>query len=165
MRKLKTVQVFMAALLCASWALVHAAIAFEAKDFPYKGMRVIHSKLGYTELADRLDKAVAANGLAIVERASASAGAERRGIKIPGNMVVGVFRNDFAVHMLGASIPAGIEAPLRFYVTEASDHSTTLSYREPSSVFAPYGDSKLTAMAGELDTLFERIAKAATSTK
>ena len=30
-----------------------------------------------------------------------------------GNRVVGVFRNDFAHRMLAASIPAGIEAPIR----------------------------------------------------
>jgi uncharacterized protein (DUF302 family) len=38
-----------------------------------------------------------------------------------------VFRNDYAVRMLEASIPAGIEAPLRFYVTENPDGQTRLS--------------------------------------
>ena len=72
----------------------------------------------------------------------------RRGIDIPGNAVVEVFRNDFAVRMLSASVPAGIEAPLRYYLTENADGSTTLTYRAPSAVFAPYGVSDLDAMAG-----------------
>ena len=62
--------------------------------------------------------------------------------------------------MLEASIPAGIEAPIRFYVTENADGTATLSYRTPSAVFAPYEDSagKLKAMAAELDVIFESIA-------
>ena len=60
--------------------------------------------------------------------------------------------------MLAASVPAGIEAPLRFYIAENADGTATLTYRTPSSVFAPYGSSDLNAMAGELDTIFEKIA-------
>jgi uncharacterized protein (DUF302 family) len=69
-----------------------------------------------------------------------------------------VFRNDYAVRMLQASVPAGVEAPLRLYVTENADGSATLSYRTPSAIFAPYGNAKLDAVAKELDPLFERIA-------
>ena len=97
--------------------------------------------------------------MGVVTRASASAGAAGRGVKIPGNMVVGVYRNDFAVRMLEASVPAGIEAPIRFYLTENADGTATLSYRAPSVVFAPYkGGDKLKALAGELDGIFAKIA-------
>ena len=68
----------------------------------------------------------------MVTRASASAGAKGRGITIPGNLVIGVYRNDFAVRMLKASVPAGIEAPLRFYLTENADKTATLTYRLPT---------------------------------
>ena len=51
---------------------------------------------------------------------------------------VGVFRNDFARQMLSASVSAGIEAPIRFYVTENPDGTATLSYKKPGFVFAPY---------------------------
>jgi uncharacterized protein (DUF302 family) len=92
----------------------------------------------------------------VVTRASASKGAASRGLTIPGNMVLGVYRNDFAVRMLEASIPAGIEAPIRFYVTENADGLASLSYRVPSAVFAPYedGGAVLAALAGELDRIF-----------
>ena len=83
---------------------------------------------------------------------------------IPGNRVVGVFRPDFAVRILRASEAAMIEAPIRFYVTEQPDGSATLSYKTPSFVFAPYmaeGGDALKAAAGELDAIFEGIAKQA----
>jgi uncharacterized protein (DUF302 family) len=78
-------------------------------------------------------------------------------------MVVMVFHPKFAVRMLEASVPAGIEAPLRFYITENADGTTTLTYRDPSSVFAPYGSKKLDEMARELDGIFAKIAADASS--
>ncbi len=105
-----------------------------------------------------LEEAVKANKMGVVTRASASRGAKSRGIQIPGNAVVGVYRNDYAVRMLEASIPAGIEAPLRYYLTENADGSTSLSYRRPTAVFAPYGSADLDAMAAELDAVFAKIA-------
>jgi uncharacterized protein (DUF302 family) len=103
----------------------------------------------------------------VVTRASASKGAASRGLTIPGNMVLGVYRNDFAVRMLEASIPAGIEAPIRFYVTENADGLASLSYRVPSAVFAPYedGGAVLAALAGELDRIFAAIAAQASGTE
>ena len=98
----------------------------------------------------------------VVTRASASAGAEGRGINIAGNIVLGVFRNDFAVLMLAASVPAGIEAPLRFYITENADGTATLTYRMPGAVFAPYGSAELDSMASELDAIWVKIAEQVT---
>jgi uncharacterized protein (DUF302 family) len=77
-------------------------------------------------------------------------------------MVVGVFRPDFAVRMLEASVPAGIEAPLRFYITENADGIATLTYRKPSAVFAPYEVPALNEMAKELDVIFANIAEGTT---
>lgn len=135
--------------------------ALEAGDFPYPGMRVLATPHGFAALVKRLNAAIEANGLFAVTRASASVGAERRGVPIPGNMVVGVYRNDFAVRMLAASVAAGIEAPLRFYLTENADGGASLSYRLPSAVFKPYGSADLDALARELDALFATIAEAA----
>lgn len=100
----------------------------------------------------------------LVTQASASAGAKGRGLTIPGNRVLGVYRNDYAVRMLEASIAAGIEAPIRFYVTENADKTATLSWKTPSFVFAPYmdeGGEKLSGLAAELDGVFQSIADAA----
>lgn len=146
----------MAAFLAAS------PQAGAADATPYPGTQVIATAHGFAELRQRLEVAVEANGMFVVTRASASAGAEGRGIKIAGNIVLGVYRNDFAVRMLAASVPAGIEAPLRFYITENTDGSATLTFREPSAVFAPYESDDLNAMAAELDSIWARIAEQAT---
>jgi uncharacterized protein (DUF302 family) len=121
------------------------------------------TKYSFSELVKRLDAAIKAHKMFVVTRASASIGAKRRGVSISGNMVVGVYRNDFAVRMLAASVPAGIEAPIRFYIWEAKTGKAVLSYRKPSVVFAPYnGGAKLKALAAELDTIFAAIAHDAT---
>jgi uncharacterized protein (DUF302 family) len=75
--------------------------------------------------------------------------------------VVGVFRNDHARRLLAASLAAGIEAPIRFYVTENADGTATLSYRTPTAVFSPHldeGGDALGALAAGLDGIFAAIA-------
>jgi uncharacterized protein (DUF302 family) len=101
--------------------------------------------------------------MGVVAMASASRTAAARGVTIPGNAVVMVFRNDYAVRMLEASVPAGIEAPLRIYVTENPDGTASLTWHRPSAVFAPYGNAALDAMARELDPIFEKIVREAAS--
>lgn len=125
------------------------------------GWEVAKTGHDYQTLIGRLDQAVKANKMGLVTRASATLGAKKvLDQTIPGNMVVGVYHPRFAVRMLEASVPAGIEAPIRFYITENPDKSATLSYKTPSAVFAPYmgGNDKLKALAEELDALFAKIA-------
>jgi uncharacterized protein (DUF302 family) len=120
----------------------------------------------YSDLVVKLEKAIAANKMGQVNAASASDGAKAQGFTIPGNRVVGVFRNDFARRMLAASVQAGIEAPIRFYVTEGQDQRATLSYRTPGAVFAPYLDRAgpdLKVLANELDVIFAKIFDDATA--
>ena len=136
---------------------VEAAVAT-----PHPGTQIIKTDLSFAALRKNLEAAVQANKMYVVTRASASGGAAGRGITILGNLVIGVYRNDFAVRMLRASISSGIEAPLRFYVTENSDGTATLTYREPSAIFAPYDSAELTTMAKELDAIWRRIAAQAT---
>ena len=151
--------------LFAVLALI-AATAFTglpagAQTLERPGWAVHQTKHGFSDLNTRLDQAIAAESMALVTQASASAGASSRGITIAGNRVVGVYRNDFAVRMLEASLAAGIEAPIRFYVTENADGTATLSYKTPTSVFSPYfaeGGAALKALAAELDAIFGKIA-------
>ena len=124
---------------------------------PYPGTEVHKTKHSFADLRSRLEKAIEDAGMFVVTAASASAGAKRRGISIPGNLVLGVYRNDFAVRMLKASVPSGIEAPLRFYVTENADGTATLTYRKPSAIFGVYGSAPLDEMAGELDVIWRKI--------
>lgn len=139
-------------------SIAAAAGPARAADYPHPGTVMVPTKHKFDALLTRIEKAIADNGLGLVAQASASRGAAARGVKISGNAVIEVFRNDYAVRMLEASVPAGIEAPLRIYVTENADQTATLVYRLPSAVFAPYGNPKLDAMARELDPIFEKIA-------
>ncbi|MEX0286331.1 MAG: DUF302 domain-containing protein [Paracoccaceae bacterium] len=115
----------------------------------------------HASLVKSLTAAVKEHGMIVVTRAGPTKAAAKRGITIPGNMVVGVYNNDFAVRVLATSTAAMIEAPIRFYVTENTDGTATLSYKTPSTVFAPYmdeGGDALQALAAELDAKFAEIA-------
>lgn len=153
-------------MILAIAAVSFAAAAAPAGPLaPRGGWEVIDTRHPFPVLSERLEAAIKAEKMVAVTTASASEGAKAAGIAIPGNRVVGVFRNDFARRMLAASIAAGIEAPIRFYLTENADGSATLSYKRPSTVFAPYadeGNGALKSLAGELDVVFARIAGEAT---
>ncbi len=142
------------------------ALAIPAASAEMAGWSVVKTPHSYKALIGKVDAAVKANKMGLVTRASATLGAKAKLKKtIPGNMVIGVYRPDFAVRMLAASIPAGIEAPIRLYLTENDDGTATLSYKTPSTVFAPYtdGGDALRTMAGELDAIFEKIAAQASA--
>lgn len=126
------------------------------------GMIQLASPHPFPVLVERLRAAITANGMLVVAEASASVGAARRGVTIPGDAVVMVFRNDFAVRMLAADQAAGIEAPIRFHVVAAADGTAALRWRTPGAVFAPYlPNPALAALAAELDPIFAGIARAA----
>ena len=95
-------------LLFLAGGLAHADNAV-----PYPGTLTAKSAYPFGEPVTRLEQSIEANKMGLVAKASASAGAAGRGVKISGNIVMMVFRNDFAVRMLEASVPAGIEAPIR----------------------------------------------------
>ncbi|WP_417671609.1 DUF302 domain-containing protein [Roseibium sp.] len=133
---------------------------------PRDGWRVIETTHTFSALVDRLKIAIKAEKMGLVTQASASVGAKAQGIVIPGNRVLGVYRNDYARRMLNASLAAGIEAPIRFYVTENKDGTATLSWKTPVAVFSSYldeGGDDLRKLARELDGVFEAIAKRAVS--
>ena len=145
-------------------ATLSAAAIAEPSVTPRDGWKVFETDHEHSALFDRLKAAVKAEGLIIVTRAGPTKAARNRGIEIPGNMVVGVYNNDFAVRALGFSTAAMIEAPIRFYLTEDADGGATLSYKTPTHVFSPYfdeGGDGLRALAAELDATFEAIASAA----
>lgn len=159
-------QVFMRAILTAV-AMSVSVCAANAEIAQRDGWVVLPSQHTFSGLTGRVPVAAADNGLGVVSRASATIGAKKLlNMDIPGNMVIGLFHPSFAVRMLDASIAAGIEAPIRVYVTENQDGTATLSYKTPSAVFAPYmdeGGDALKTLAEELDTIFANLAKQATT--
>jgi uncharacterized protein (DUF302 family) len=147
-----------AAALAVSLVVATSAAAGGATS-PHPDKQVIETELSFKVLWDRLKEAIKANKMGLVAQACASCANKARGVTIPGNAVVMVYRPDFAARMLEASVAAGIEAPLRFYLTENADGTATLTYRKPSAVFAPYKNAKLDEMSKELDEIWEKIVR------
>jgi uncharacterized protein (DUF302 family) len=131
---------------------------------PREGWVVIPTDKPFDVLVKDTTKAVKANKMGVVTQAGPTRAAASRGITIPGNRVIGVFNNRFAVRILGLSEAAMIEAPIRLYVTEQPDGTATLSYKTPSFIYTPYiaeAGPELSEAASELDTIFRAIAEAA----
>ncbi len=128
-----------------------------------EGWKVHPTSLAYKELIDRVKAASKTNRMGVVTQAGPTGAAKNRGITIPGNRVIGIFNNVFAVEMLAASESAMIEAPVRFYVTEQPNGTATLSYKTPSHVFAPYANDspEVMTIAARLDVVFAAIAELA----
>ncbi len=150
-------------------ALIVLTFAFwttlaQAEMTPRDGWVVMKTDKPYSALIDDVKAAVKANKFGVVTQAGPTKAAKARGIDIPGNRVIGVFNNKYAVRILGLSTAAMIEAPIRLYVTENTDGTATLSYKMPSTVFAPYmaeADADLEVAAKELDVAFQAIAEQA----
>ena len=155
-------------LLAGLAGLFFIASAANADVMAPDGWVVLKTPHKYADLIGRVMAAAKANKIGVVTKASATVGAKKVLKKdIPGNMVVGLYHPRFAVRMLDASIAAGIEAPIRVYLTENADGTADLSYKTPSAVFAPYmkeGGDKLKALADELDALFAKLTKDAAGT-
>ncbi len=149
--------------LTAAGLLLAAGTAVAEMPSALDGFAIHRTAHDYPTLVERLDDAIEQSPLNKLSAASATVGAANLGVQIRGNMVVHAFAPDFGVRMLEASIPAGYEAPLRFYVTENDDGTATLAYRPASVVFAPYDDGgeALKTLAAELATIQVSIAEAA----
>ncbi|MEP3247122.1 MAG: DUF302 domain-containing protein [Sneathiella sp.] len=153
----KTTLLFLA-LLVAGFLSANTVKA----DGHAKMMKTYQTTQQFAPFLDRLKQAIATEKMGVVAEACADCGARKIGVTIPGNRVVMVFHPRFAVRMLKASLDAGIEAPLRLYVTEQPE-GARLSFRLASDVFAPYASSgDLVDMAKELDAILLRIAEQAT---
>lgn len=150
-------------LLALAVGLVLATTPVSAKSVltPREGWRIETTQKDYATLLEDLKAAVKANEMGIVTEAGPTEMAAKRGEQIPGNRVVGVFRNDFAVAIIRVAPAAMIEPPVRFMVYEEADGTGTLAYKLPSNVFAPYADEggeELAQVVESLDQIFAAIA-------
>ena len=136
--------------------LIPAALVLAAAS-PPDGVEVHASRHDFTTLVERTAAAAEQGGLAVIGRASASAAAAKRGVTIPGDAVLMVFNNQYAVRLLKANPLAGIEPPLHLHIAETSDGGAAISYRLPSATFRPYGDPSIDAVGAELDKIFSTV--------
>jgi uncharacterized protein (DUF302 family) len=132
---------------------------------PRPGWQVVPTEMTFPALVAAVKDATRASGMNVVTEAGPTDAAAQQGVTLPGNRVIGVFHVGYAIRILPLSTAAMIEAPLRLYVTEESDGTATLSWKEPTFVFAPYfdeGGDALKAAAAELDKVIGGIASKAT---
>lgn len=126
---------------------------------PHSGVKLVETKIPFDSFAERLTSAISKNKMGLVAQACANCGAKSIGVTIPGNRVFMIFRPDFAVRMLAASEAAGVEAPVRLYVTEQPDGTARLSYRLPSHTFGAYDVAELDKLGAELDVILAQIVE------
>ncbi|MBC8158507.1 MAG: DUF302 domain-containing protein [Alphaproteobacteria bacterium] len=143
--------------------LFHTGLAGAENPAPYPGTRIVDTGKPFAVFLDDLLGAIKTHKMGVVAQACADCGAKSIGVTIAKNRVVMIFRPDFAVRMLKASVAAGIEAPLRLYVTEQADGNAQLTYRQPSAVFGVYKVPELDEMATDLDGIVDRIVTEATA--
>jgi uncharacterized protein (DUF302 family) len=145
------------ALIIAILLFAFAPTAQAENPTPYSGTVTIETQKSFGAYVKKLLASISANKMGVVAHACADCGAKNIGITISGNRVIMIFHPRFAVRMLNASIAAGIEAPVRLYVTENTDGSARLTYRKPSHIFGAYKVKDLDVMAEELDAVIAKI--------
>jgi uncharacterized protein (DUF302 family) len=146
-----------AALLLPAAAAAQTSVIGSAGEWA-DGWEVRRTQKSYADLLAALKAAVPAEGMAVVTEAGPTEAAAARGETIPGNRVIGIFRNDFAVSLIRAAPAAMIEAPIRIMVMEEPDGTATLAWKRPSAVLALYGSDSAAQIGSELDAIFGRIA-------
>ncbi len=141
-------------------ALVFAAGPWSAASAQDETV-VLSSTAPFERVTAALEQAIADQRMGLVCRANAQQGAAARGVTLPGNQVFFVFRNDFAVRLINADPRAAYEAPIRIYVYENPDRTSTLVYGKPSALLRGYGHPEVRRVGAELDPIFEKITRQA----
>lgn len=112
----------------------------------------------------KLTEAILAVPMGLVAHINGQANAAKRGLTVPSDQILEVFRPDFAVRVWQADKRAGIDIPLRIHVYEA-DGKTWVAMRSPGAVFAPYNNALLDQIATELQPIFGKILSCLTPYK
>lgn len=106
--------------------------------------------------AEKLIAAIAAYPMGLVAHANGQVNCAKKGIAVPADQVLEVFRPDYAVKVWAAEKAAGIDIPLRIHLYEV-DGRTWVAYRPAADVFKPYVNPQLDVIGGELDIIFKRL--------
>jgi len=115
--------------------------------------------LSVDEVAEKLIAAVNAYPMGLVAHANGQANCAKKGISVPADQVLEVFRPDYAVKVWAAEKAAGIDIPLRIHLYEAGG-KTWVAYRPAAEVFKPYVNPQLDVLGGELDVIFNQLLAA-----
>ena len=109
--------------------------------------------------AAKLTEAAQAEPMGVLAHINGQANCAKKGITVPADQILEIFRPDFAIRVWQAHKPAGIDIPLRIHLYDAGG-KTVVSFRTAREVFAPYASPSLDAIAGDIDPIFTRILAA-----
>ncbi len=109
--------------------------------------------------AAKLTEAAQAVPMGVLAHLNGQANCAKKGITVPADQVLEIFRPDFAIRVWQAHKPAGIDIPLRIHLYDAGG-KTVVAYRTAAEVFAPYASPALDTIAGDIDPIFARILAA-----
>jgi uncharacterized protein (DUF302 family) len=139
------------AMATASMTSAHADEDEPEAVGPYPGTVSLASSYSLADAVRRLEKAVRANGLALVQTVN-SGGRGQTGVS-----VILVSSSDYWGRILKINQLAGMEMPIRIYVTDTGNRTSAVIYRAPSSIFALYDSPELDRIATDLDQIFAKI--------
>ncbi len=115
--------------------------------------------LGADEAAQKLAAAIAAYPMGLTAHINGQANCASKGMDVPADQILEVFRPDYAVKVWAADKAAGIDIPLRIHLYE-QDGRTWVAHRTASETFRPYANARLDALGSELDAIFREILAA-----
>jgi uncharacterized protein (DUF302 family) len=127
-------------------------------------MQTLVLKLDTDTVAARLIEAIQAYPMGLVAHINGQMNAAKRGINVPADQILEVFRPDFAVRVWQADKQAGIEIPLRIHLYAVGE-LTVVNYRRATEVFAPYANPALNTLALELDEIVGALLATLSSSK
>ena len=122
-------------------------------------MKHFEVNLDVDKAAALLQAAIAAYPMGLVAHINGQANCAKKGIAVPADQILEVFRPDFAIRVWKAEKAAGIDIPLRIYLY-AQGSQTHVLFRTPHEVFAPYNNAELINIAEELAPIFDTILSA-----
>jgi uncharacterized protein (DUF302 family) len=118
---------------------------------PYPGTVSLATSYPLGDTVRRLEKSVRANGLTLVQTVRSG------GHGATDVAVLLVSSSDIWGRVLKANQLAGMELPIRIYVTAAGNRGSAVIYRAPSSIFALYDTPELDHIAADLDQVFAKV--------
>lgn len=104
--------------------------------------------------------AIADSGMLLLCHINGQANAAKIGEEVPAVRVLEVFRPELAVRVWRAHQPAGIDIPVRLYVYEDANGSTSVNYRSLEQIMSRYNIPALTEVGAEADRIFADIMRA-----
>ena len=109
--------------------------------------------------AAKLIEAAQAVPMGLVAHINGQANAAKKGLSVPADQILEIFRPDFAIRVWQAHKPAGIDIPLRIHLY-ASEGKTVVAFRTALEVFAPYANPALSSIAADIGPIFSGILAA-----